>query len=234
MDAAQGGEASPPSENEAAKFRRQQRIALVVAGVFLLGFAVVLVLLGIGVIEDLSWTVTGEATRSAALGPIGIRAHDHFTSTWGGRDAQRAGAALVCLGAMLGIWALGCFASAVNPIPGERPGVLSVGSAMLYALGIVLLVPPWSVVHSMSALAFWFSVLVWIAAVALSIRRQDWARYIVPTVFVATLGSALLGGGEAAFAGILGVFATLGVFAHAAYVYPPWRRWAVNRERSRG
>jgi hypothetical protein len=75
---------------------------------------------------------------------------------------------------------------------------------------------------------------MWIAAVGLSIRRKDSARYIVAAVFVATLGSALLWGGEPAFAGMLGVFATLGVLGHALYVYPPWRRWAMKQGQSTG
>ena len=215
-------------------FRRQQRIALVVTGLVLLGLAVALVVIGVGVIEDQSWTVTGEARRSAAVGPIGVRKHDHLVWTWAGRDAQRAGAGLACLGSMLGVWALGCFASAVNPSLGDRPGVLAVGSATFYGVGIVLLVPPSGVAHSASARAFWLAVLVWIAAVALSIRRQAWARGIVPTAFAGTLGCALLFGGNAAAAGILGLFATLGVFAHALYLYPPWRRWAVKRDRATG
>lgn len=232
MEGDLAGEPTRSPEEEAAKFRRQQRIALPVFGVFLLGLAIVFTLLGIGVIEDQSWTVTGEATRSAALGPIGVHKHDHLAWSWAGSDAQRAGAGLAFLGAMLGVWALGCFVSAVNPRVGERPGVLSIGSATLYGLGIVLLVPPWSVVHSVSALAFWFSVLVWIAVVALSIRRQVWAGRIVPTAFVATLGAALLIGGEVAFSGFLGLFATLGALGHALYVYPPWRRWAAKRGQS--
>jgi hypothetical protein len=36
MGAARAGASSPPSENEAAKFRRQQRVALVVFGVLCL------------------------------------------------------------------------------------------------------------------------------------------------------------------------------------------------------
>jgi hypothetical protein len=234
MDAGRRVESSPSSENGAAAFRRQQRIALVVLGLVLLGLAVALVLIGVGAIEDQVWTVTGEATRSAAVGPIGVREHDQLAWTWDGGDAQRAGAGLACLGAMLGVWALGCFTSAVNPSIGERPGVCAVGSATLYGLGIVLLVPPTSVAHSASALAFWLSVLVWVAAIALSIRRQASAWRIVMPAFVGTLAAALLFGGEAAAAGILGLFATLGVCAHALYVYPPWRRWAMQRERSRG
>lgn len=234
MEAAREVESSPPSEHEAAKFRRQQRVALVVMGLVLLGLAVALVLIGVGVIEDQSWTVTGVATRSAALGPIGVRKHDHLAWTWEGSEAQRAGAGLACLGAMAGIWALGCFASAVNPSLGDRPGVLSVGSVMLYGLGVVMLVPPSSIAHSASARAFWLAVLVWIAAITLSIRRQAWARYIVATVLVGTLGFALLWGGEPAFAGILGLFATLGALGHALYVYPRWRRWAVKRGQSTG
>lgn len=234
MEASRAGESSPPSENEAARFRRQQRIALVVFGVFLLGLGVVLMLLGIGAIEDQSWTVTGEARRSVALGPIGARKHDHLAWSWAGRDAQRAGAGLACLGATVGMWALGCFASAVNPHPGERPGVLAIGSATLYGLGIVLLVPPTGVAHSASALAFWLAVLVWSAAIALSVRRRAWAARIVPTAFVGTLGGALLEGGNAAAAGMLGLFATLAGFGHTLYVYPPWRRWAVKQDRSTG
>src|SRR2546430_6864025 len=148
MDSARRVETSPPSDIGADAFPRQQRIALVVLGLVLLGLAIALVLIGVGAIEDQSWTVTGEATRSAAVGPIGIRKHDHLAWTWAGREAERAAAGLACLGAMLGVWALGCFTSAVNPSLGERPGVRAVGSATLYGLGIVLLVPPTSAAHS--------------------------------------------------------------------------------------
>jgi hypothetical protein len=213
-------------------YRRNQILALVAFGVVLVGLGLVLTLIGIKVVRERHWATDDSVTRTISLGPIVERERVTFVRTWDGADAQVAGTGLASLGSMLGVWGLGCIWSAVRPIPKRRPGMLFFCSVVLCGLGVVLLMPPWTLGQSATVTLFWCSLVVWIAALFAILKRRKWMAPLSLGVFLATVLTAILTPAEMSSGAILGFLAALAVAGHGLFLYPPWRRWAVDRDRA--
>jgi hypothetical protein len=213
-------------------FRRNQIISLTVLGLFLIAFGAVLVWLGARAVRDRYATTTQTVSRAITL-PIGESGQQAtFEVTRTGTSAQVFGAGIVSVGLMFGVWALGCFAAAIRPMPRPQPGVLSRLSAVLLVASAVLLMPPWTLAERANTAVFWSSVIAWTIAGLTIARRPRWALRIGLPLFGATLLTEMFVPIESGGCAVLGVIATTVAYAHGLYLYPPWRAWAVARERA--
>ena len=97
-------------------FRRRQIISLTVFGSFLIVFGVLLVWLGARAVRERYATTTQTVSRAITLpvGEYGQQATFEVTRT--GTSAQVFGVGVVSVGLMFGVWGLGCFATAIQPM----------------------------------------------------------------------------------------------------------------------
>jgi hypothetical protein len=187
-------------------------------------FAALLVGAGIEAIRRGRYVSTITVERSLGIG-VRVGAEETFTYVFEGLAARRIGASLATFGLLLGTWALGIVVFGPRQ-PGPRPGPFPKVALALLVTGTVLLCPPWRVMESRVVLFFWISAVAWISGLLLLMRRPTsrQRRGLIVLLFVATLAAEFVVPLRSSGGFVGGLFTALLAMAHAAYVYPPWRR----------
>jgi hypothetical protein len=213
----------------------KERIAVITFALVLAILGAALCFTGVRAIRDERWVVNHTVSHGATLGSVRSGFRERWTDVFEGADARRMGAALVSFGLLLGVWALGLTASGGKPLA-DKPGSFARLACVLFVVGFLLLVPPWRIAEGGAGAAFWCVVVVWSVAILTIIRSKLGKRAgsVVALLFIVTLVVAFVVPSRSMGGFILGFLACLGGFAHAMYVYPPWRKWAATSREADG
>ena len=205
------------------------RLAQGCFGAMLAFFAVVITSIGVKAVYERHLRETIRVSRGV-VGPVSLSESGKRVTVLEGRDAQVAGAGLISIGLLFAVWFIGLLVHRTKPFP-ERPGLLSKLSALLFMTAVALRLPPWSITKSAFVAMFWLSFTVWTVAIVALIRLDKPLRGPNPivTLFVITLLADMVGPLRSSGGAVLGLFVTILAFAHAMFVYQPWRKQIIGR-----
>jgi hypothetical protein len=202
-----------------------ERLFVAIFGAMLAIFAAFITWGGVKVVYEQRWLVTIKASRSLLLASENGR----WSELLEGRDAQVAGVGLISFGLLFAVWFIGLLFCRTKPLA-ERPGPLSMLSALFFTTTVTLLLPPWSVAKSAFVAKFWLFATVWTVAILAIIRRHDRMRFVA-ALFVATLLAEFVAPMRSTGGAGLGLIVTIGALWHAMLVYRPWRKWVIEQNR---